>query len=642
MGESNTKIKSSWDRFIFENKIDDTLNPMVKESWLRSKSWKIDPFRSYGTIKKLNIEVYDFLIDFAMPLMEGLYNLVKGSGYLVILCNETGQLLRVIGDPEPMKHAVEIGFIEGADWSEKTIGTNAIGTSIEINQPIQIFAEEHYTKICQSWTCSAAPIHDPKGNIIGVLNVSGPKENVHPHTLGMVVSAVKAIEYQIKLHDNTNHIIMMQTFLEAATNNMDECILMVNTEGKIILANDQFKRFFKMGNKQLTEKYVFDIFSNDLLISNAPNFISNDDIHIKLKDSPEVYHVILNKLPIYKNNIWIGSILIFKEMKKVKRLVNNLSGNRAKVNFHDIIGKSIIFREKINEAKLAARTNSTVLILGESGTGKDMVAQAIHNASSRYNKPFISINCGGIPRDLLGSELFGYEEGAFTGAKKGGSPGKFELADGGTLFLDEIGEMSLEMQVLLLRVLQEKEVVRIGGKKVIPVDVRIIAATNKNLRQEVKKGSFREDLFFRLNVMPILLPPLRERKEDIPLLVHYFVEKFSKHLNRLKPNIDSKFMERLIQYSWPGNIRELQNVLERTMNKSTHPYLTEADLPEEIFQWSISGDTLLPLYNLDELQRDSIITAIHTYNGNITKAAKSIGISRSTLYRKMKKYNITF
>jgi sigma-54 dependent transcriptional regulator, acetoin dehydrogenase operon transcriptional activator AcoR len=328
-------------------------------------------------------------------------------------------------------------------------------------------------------------------------------------------------------------------------------------------------------------------------------------------------------------------------MKKVRHLVNHLTDHRAKISFSEIIGESHTFVNKVQEAKLAANTSSTVLILGESGTGKDMIAQAIHNESERKNKPFISINCGGIPRDLLGSELFGYEEGAFTGAKKGGRQGKFELADGGTLFLDEIGEMSLEMQVLLLRVLQDREVVRIGGQKVITVDVRIIAATNRNLRKEVEKGSFREDLFFRLNVMPIELPPLRNRLADIPLLVEFFIRQFSNNLNRSMPIIEPGFIHALMQYSWPGNIRELQNILERTMNKSLKDHLTSQDLPSEIFEKKEQHkkEDMIVL-DRNQLKKQAIIHALEKSKGNILHAAKYLGIARSTLYRQMKKFNI--
>lgn len=635
-------VKKMWKRFIFENELTDKLSPIVKDSWIRSNQWKVDPFQPYGHIKKIQMERYKSLIDWSAPLMEGLYSIVKGSGFLVILCNEKGQLLKSIGDPNTLEKAAQIGFVEGADWSEQTMGTNAIGTSIVMDQPVQIFAEEHYSQICQSWTCSAAPIHDSKGRIIGVLNVSGPYEKVHPHTLGMVVSAVRAIEYQLKLNENAEKNIMMQRFLEATTNNMKESILIIDTKGIIIKANDQLKKLLCLVQSCLEGKTIDELFTNKDIVSNAPVSLHNQELHLKVKPTKTIHHVMVDKIPIYKDQQWIGSMIMLKEIEKVRQFVNHLSGNQAKITFDEIIGQHPYFIQKVNEAKLSAATDSNVLILGESGTGKEMFAQAIHNESKRKNKPFIAINCGGIPRDLLGSELFGYADGAFTGAKKGGSAGKFELADGGTLFLDEIGEMSLEMQVLLLRVIQEKEVVRIGGHKVIPVDVRIIAATNKNLREEVKKGSFREDLFFRLNVMPITLPPLRERKDDIPLLARHFIDRLSKKLNKPFPDIMPDFLQVLMQYDWPGNIRELQNILERTLNRSTKPILSAKDLPEEVYQMLPGQKKEEMCVNRDEMKKQSIIQALHLFNGNITKAAKHLGISRSTFYRQMKKFNILY
>jgi len=634
-------VKENWKRFIFNDELDERLSPIVKESWIRSKKWKVDPFQPYGRIKPINKEQYQYLIDLSIPLMEGLYSIVKGSGFLVILCNENGQLLKSIGDPDTLEMAEKIRFVEGADWSERMMGTNAIGTSIVIDQPVQIFAEEHYSQICQSWTCSAAPIHDSKGRIIGVLNVAGPYEKVHPHTLGMVVSAVKAIEYQLKLNENAEKNMMMQRFLEATTNNMKEGILIIDTEGKIIKANDQLKKLLCL-DRHLEGKRINEFFANLSIPSNRPVNLQNKELHLKVKPSGNIHHVMVDKIPIYKDSHWIGSMVMLKEIQKVRQFVNHLSGNQAKITFDDIIGQEPHFLQKLNEAKLAAATDSNVLIMGESGTGKEMLAQAIHNASKRRNKPFIAINCGGIPRDLLGSELFGYVEGAFTGAKKGGSAGKFELADGGTLFLDEIGEMSLEMQVLLLRVIQEKEVTRIGGHKVIPVDVRIIAATNKNLREEVQKGSFREDLFFRLNVMPITLPPLRERKEDIPLLARHFIGRLCQKLNKPFPEIRPDFLEALMQYDWPGNIRELQNIIERTLNRTTDPVLSAKDLPDEVFQNFPRPKMEEAALHRDDIKKQAIIRALYVCNGNISKAARQLGISRSTFYRQMKKYNIAY
>ena len=234
----------------------------------------------------------------------------------------------------------------------------------------------------------------------------------------------------------------------------------------------------------------------------------------------------------------------------------------------------------IDYAKKIADSKSTVLITGESGTGKEVFAQAIHNYGIRKDEPFIAVNCGAIPRTLIESELFGYEDGAFTGAKKGGNVGKFEIADGGTIFLDEIGEMPIDMQIKLLRVIEEGVITRIGSSIEIPIDVRIIAATNKNLKDEVERGNFRKDLYYRLNVLPIYLPPLRERREDIPEFINYYMEKTSKKLNKQSVNISEEYMKYLIDYDWPGNVRELENVIELMINSEEFKLISVISVDE--------------------------------------------------------------
>ncbi|UAC47779.1 sigma-54-dependent Fis family transcriptional regulator [Bacillus aquiflavi] len=641
--KNREKVKNIWWKFVKTGQLDKGLHPIVEKSWLRSKKLQVDPFQKQGKLRKMDfVKMYDELIEISIPLMEGLFSLVKGSGFLVILCNEKGQLLKSIGDQDMLENAQKINFSEGADWSEEAMGTNAIGTAIVIDKPLQIFAEEHYTKVCQSWTCSAAPIHQSNGEIIGVLNMSGPYERVHPHTLGMVVSTVKAIEYQLRLKENMKKNMMMQRILEATTNNMTDGILIVHPNGEIIKTNTKLQHLLSTKPEHIEGRFIQHFFVNHIFQKSLQKQIYNKELRLEESKTGKIHHVLIDIIPIDKDKKIIGSMIVIKEIQRVRQFVNYLSGNQAKVSFDEIIGSHPLFIQKLKEAKMAAKTNSNVLILGESGTGKDMFAQAIHNESNRKNKPFIAINCGGIPRDLLGSELFGYVEGAFTGAKKGGSAGKFELADGGTLFLDEIGEMSLEMQVLLLRVIQEKEVIRIGDYKVTPVDVRIIAATNKDLRKEVEKGSFREDLFFRLNVMPITLPALRERQSDIPLLAQYFISELSSKLNKEVLDITSEFLNPLMEYRWPGNIRELQNILERILNKKEDHLLMPEDLPEEIFSTKqFKKDTGWPL-NKDDMKKQALMQSIRLYNGNFRKAAKHLGISRSTLYRQLKKYNIPY
>lgn len=642
-------LRTMWEMFVKEGKFHLETDPVVKGSWVRSKQYKVDPFQKVGKeslsgdalqalLKKKNE-----LIQISLPLMNTLYSLVKGSGFLVILCNESGYLLKVIGDEAPLKEAEKIQFVEGADWSEEAIGTNAIGTSIKEGSPIQIFSYQHYSIATHSWTCSASPILNTNGEIIGVLNMSGPFEKVHPHTLGMVVSTVKAIEYELQLKEKTEKNELMKSYLEETTNTLSDGILILNENGTIIKTNKTLQKMLSLLPGEMEGKKITQLFENKTFgtFLQTNQIINDREMKLRLRKNSFHTSVLLNAKPIVREHYVIGSLVTIKGIKKVRQFVNHLSGNRAKVVFDEIKGENEQFLHCIHEAKLAAHTGSSVLIMGESGTGKDLLAQAVHNESNRRDNPFLAINCGGIPRDLLGSELFGYVDGAFTGARKGGNAGKFELADGGTLFLDEIGEMSLEMQVLLLRVLQNREIVRIGGAKVVPVNVRIIAATNKNLRQEVLKGNFREDLYFRLNVMPIQMPSLRERKDDIPLLVEYFSRQLALRMQKNMPEIPFEVMDLLVEYNWPGNVRELQNIMERAIIKSTENELTPDLFPEEIKgRNTFEHHDHMFLPKKDELKKQALLASIKKYNGNFSKAAENLGVSRSTLYRQMKRYNI--
>ena len=330
---------------------------------------------------------------------------------------------------------------------------------------------------------------------------------------------------------------------------------------------------------------------------------------------------------------------------------HNINNNNAYFTFDKIIGKSKEMKRIIENCKLVANSPSTILIEGESGTGKEVLAQSIHNYSNRRENKFVAINCGAIPKDIIESELFGYEEGAFTGSKKGGRIGKIEFSNNGTLFLDEIGEMPLSMQVKLLRVLQEGKIIRVGSNKEIKLNLRVIAATNKNLKEEIKKGTFREDLYYRLCVIPINLPPLRERKEDIVNLIYYFLDIKTKMLNKQKVTIDESLMEKLINYKWPGNVRELENIIENLVNLNGN-----LSINFDIEKSNVTNEKKYGLdkvstedkdnlkeedFNLEFLEKQTIIKSLKYTNNNFTKASKLLGISRNTLYLKIKKYKIS-
>jgi len=315
-----------------------------------------------------------------------------------------------------------------------------------------------------------------------------------------------------------------------------------------------------------------------------------------------------------------------------------------KYNFNNIIGKNRKMLELFELIKDIAKTNSTVLITGESGTGKELIANAIHFNSDRIKKPFVKVNCAVLAENLLESELFGHVKGAFTGAIRD-KLGRFELANGGTIFLDEIGDISPNMQLKLLRVLQEGEFERVGGTETIKVDVRIIAATNRNLEEMMRKGEFRQDLYYRLNVIPLEVPPLRERKDDIPLLVTHFIEKFSKQFNKEIEAIDEDAMRSLQNYSWPGNIRELENLIERAVVLNKTGRLTIKDFPEYVVHQEISSDIELDEDSsltdmVDNFEKQLILKALRENNFNKLRTAEKLGIHRSTFMSKLKKYGI--
>ncbi|OAT81694.1 hypothetical protein A6M21_09780 [Desulfotomaculum copahuensis] len=323
--------------------------------------------------------------------------------------------------------------------------------------------------------------------------------------------------------------------------------------------------------------------------------------------------------------------IFFSSSKKMENNAQDFPESND-LSFTSIIGQSPAIRSCITIASKAARSNATVLLLGETGTGKEEFARCIHHASLRNSGPFIPINCAAIPHSLAESELFGYDDGAFTGAKKGGQPGKFELANRGTIFLDEIGDMPLSIQSTLLRVLQDRCLHRVGSSNSINVDVRVIAATNKNLQLEVDAGNFRQDLFYRLNVISINIPPLRERDDDLFLIIQHFLNKSNKYF-QLSPAVEKIFRN----YSWPGNVRELHNVLERVMNLADGNYILPSHLPPDI---TSRKQKQLDLSNLKSMEHVMIRNALRQCHGNVSKAAGILGISRNTLYRKIKRLGI--
>jgi len=411
-------------------------------------------------------------------------------------------------------------------------------------------------------------------------------------------------------------------------------IVSSDINGKIRICNKKAQDMFGIRNSKLKTDKLEDIIENwnDIKASIYLGESTSKETNIVTGRNKTRYQ--LTTSPIYNcEDDDIEVVYVFEEIKRAKKR----NDGQAYYTFDKIIGQDENFTKVINYAKKISDSKSTILIMGESGTGKEVFAQSIHNYSSRVDGPFIALNCGAIPKQLIESELFGYEEGAFTGAKKGGNFGKFELADGGTIMLDEIGEMPLDMQTKLLRVVQEGVITRIGSSKSISVDVRIIAVTNRDLKKEVECGRFRKDLYYRLNVLPLYLPPLKERKGDIPLIIQYFIETISKKLNKKEPVIPEEYLQKMVNYSWPGNIRELENIVELIINTESVPagYFSEESCNNEVLV-NINEDYL----KLDYVEREHLVKVLKKFKGNISRSAAALGIRRNTLYSKIKKYKI--
>ncbi|SES87419.1 sigma-54 interaction domain-containing protein [Anaerobranca gottschalkii] len=442
-------------------------------------------------------------------------------------------------------------------------------------------------------------------------------------------------------------------------------IILIDKDTRIRLINNCFCEFLGLKREDMLGKKVYEIDEN----TRFPYVFEKKKPEIAWKHKfKNGKTAIVHRIPIlddYGNVIYGFGLVLFKDIKEFEEIVKKnqllehqlnfykvklkeLSG--SKYSWENIIGESErIIKTKLL-AKKAAQSDSNVLLLGESGTGKELFAHAIHNESKRNNYPFVKINCAAIPSELLESELFGYEEGAFTGAKKGGKIGKFELANRGTIFLDEIAEMPLGMQAKLLRVLQEKEIDRIGGTTSIKVDVRIIAATNKDLKKLVEENKFREDLYYRINVMMIEIPPLRERIEDISILSKYFLNKLSDQIGKYVFRITDEALKLLKVYHWPGNVRELENVLERAINLTDSNYISIEHLPifiskpeGKVKQKKINNENSFnkTLRNIiEQAEEEAIRECLKYTKGNKRLAAKILNISRSRLYEKIKKYNL--
>ncbi len=475
--------------------------------------------------------------------------------------------------------------------------------------------------------------------------------------LNGALSVFKDITEAVRLAEEITNLNEVETKLQAIFNSSDEAISVVDENGFGIMINPAYTRITGLTEEQIIGKPA------------STDIVEGDSVHMKvlqtrravrgvsMKVGRHKKEVIVNGAPVIVDGKLKGSVGVIRDVSEIQALSRELQKARqiirtleAKYTFEDIVGTSQEMTAAIGQARLAAETPATILLRGESGTGKEMFAHAIHDASERKYNKFIRVNCAALSESLLESELFGYEEGAFSGAKRGGKRGLFEEAQNGSIFLDEIGDLSMNTQVKLLRVLQENEITRVGGTKPISLNVRVIAATNVNLEKKMLSGSFREDLYYRLNRMPIFIPPLRERKDDIEQLAVRLIEKMNQEYGRHVEGVTDAGLASLMDYRWPGNVRELENILGRAMifmNKNEifidakHLLgLTNGLAPDKKQGETLSSDGRTLTEQVEEYEKKIIKIALKENNGNKTMTAKSLGVSVRNLYYKLDKYNL--
>jgi len=633
----------------------------IAESWVRSRQLGVYPESAlivdylsedeFARIREKDL----LLIEIASPLIDNFMELATSTGYALQLFNREG--IHIAG--------TRINTVEVPEnCIVRNVSTTAHSLAIIHKKPFQLVGPENYLNVLQNVISSAAPILDEKGEVLGALALiqdmgedpwSINSNSLFAHSLGWVSSLAIAIAGQITLRKSYEKLSKANETLEATFELFDEGVVAIEPNGTIVCTNRVGRSILNLDNGSKKQRNIKEFLTGrstlleNLTTKNKIDYLE-ENIRVRQEETPYLISI----RPVNKQNTRTPDVAVlrFHRPDKINSLITKRSGASAKYTFSDIIGKSEVIKRTKNLAKRFAATEENILLLGESGTGKEVFVQAIHNYS-RPNSPFIALNCAAMPRNLIESELFGYESGTFTGADKSGRPGKIELANGGTLFLDEIGDMPYELQSVILRVLQDKQVLRLGGRRYKKVDFRLIAATNQDLRKLIAEKLFREDLYFRLSVLSIEIPPLRERRSDIMHLANYFLESYAERMGCAVPRISLAAQEIIENYDWPGNVRQLENVMIYAFNMAEDNIIDIQHLPKGIrqrenFAYALREEDVnvtkkkatKGLSAMKNVEKSIIENALIESDFRVAKAAKLLGVSKTTVYRKAKKYNI--
>ena len=627
----------AWERFLtgHPRAIAPATN-FVVSSWQRSLALGVNPVSDAAPLLARGDEMQRLrlrhreLLAAAAGVFAEMAHLFAGSRSIMLLTNAEGVVLEAVGDRYTLEQGEDVHLMQGGAWSEDVVGTNGIGTALATGRPAQVHAAEHFCEGIKRWTCAAAPVYEPEtGSILGVVDISGPPATYQRNNLALAVTAARQIEATLAEQAARERMRLLEVCLHRLSAADAAGLMAIDRGGRLIHATGRLPAPVAVGER----------------VPGLDASLAVEDWADRLPDGwrPEWFS------PVGYQGRSIGALLIVPDRARSAPARGAAAASESdplRSDFAAMVGASPAMAGLVLRAKMLAERRVPVLIEGETGTGKELLARAIHGEPDP-KRPFITFNCGAVSKELVAGELFGHVRGAFTGATSEGRPGRFELAHQGTLCLDEIGEMPLDLQPVLLRALEEGVVYRLGDTTPRHVDVRLVAITNRTLRDEVAAGRFRRDLFYRISVTSLVVPPLREREGDVALLVEHFNQRLAARHGVPPRRFTADALAALAGLPWPGNVRELRNVVESLLLTTPGIDVRREDLPPELWPAapapplpaiSTSGATLLPgaaPMSLEEAEQDTIRRALRDVDGNLAAAARRLKISRSTLYRKL-------
>ncbi|MFR0675881.1 sigma-54-dependent Fis family transcriptional regulator [Enterobacterales bacterium AW_CKDN230030176-1A_HGKHYDSX7] len=640
-----------WEQFVAGKEINhQSLPGHVYRAWKACRDNSVDPRKTLDMRCLPDDELvallkrYAGLLDIAKPVLEMVLFSTSDTPFIVMLTSSEGVILHVTGNLESLSVQENFYNQPGVYCDRRLFSARATTLCLEEKKPISVCGSEHYLEVFHNSLCYAAPVLDHSGKVLACVSLASSMSNRNQKTLSMVCAAADAISSQLQRKQLYESKAYLSAMVYAICGVLPDGIIALDAEHRITYVNAAGEEILGAPFAEV-EGHDIEEYFDSASLQELANLIDGNKRHsvsVALKGNPDSKWLCRVQPLSGASQAFTGMALFLASDKQIMQGLTQVGGNRAYYTLDDIKGASPQLKRCVQLAKRIAKKANRVLINGESGTGKELFAQGIHNAGPRRAQPFVAISCASIPRELIEAELFGYVSGSFTGANKNGAIGKFELAQNGTLFLDEIGSLPLEAQGKLLRALQQNEIVRIGGKVPIPVNVNVISANNVDLRELVKTKMFREDLLYRLNTVEIAIPPLRERAGDTELLIKHFIERFAR-LQKRRMKISAGWMEAMMQHAWRGNVRELEHACEAAMILCDGEILTRRHLPPSVdgaVDDELHPFAAAPCESMQENYQRWLLQAIEQCDGNLTTVAKRHGVSRSTLYRKVREFGI--